>query len=148
MSILKTLKLTAASRENPSQAFRAKILSYLVEQKALAEAELTGAAYKATKYVTRIDETGQKRHIEVPRKVRKGWFTDAGGKLHFHIRYGTKPLELAKGLNAVQVPDLNDLPTIITTIIEATHAGELDPQIIAAISERRANFKSTEKRME
>lgn len=141
MSILKTLKLTAATRENPSHSFRTKILSYLDEQKALAEAELAGTTFTATKSIMRTDESGQKQHFELPRKVRKGWFTDAGGKLHFHIRYGAKPLELAKGLNAVQVPDLNDLPTIIATIIEATQAGELDPQITAAIAERRANFK-------
>lgn len=48
MSILKSLKLAAAAPANPATSehgFRTKLLRYLAEQKALAEAEIAGTAF-------------------------------------------------------------------------------------------------------
>lgn len=145
MSILKTLKLTAATRNvtlTPEQVLRGKLVSYLNEQKALAEAEIGGTAFSATKRVTRTNEAGDKVRVDAPRHVRKGWFTDATGKMFFQIRYGSKPLELAKGLNAVEVGNLAGLPTVITSIIQAVQAGELDAQAKAAIASRKVQRKA------
>ncbi len=144
MSILKSLKLVAAAPANPATAehgFRTKLLRYLAEQKALAEAEIAGTAFQATKTVTRTNEAGEKVRLEAARHVRKGWFADAGGKMFFQLRYGSKPLEFAKGMNAVSVQDINEVPVVIGSIIEAINAGELDPQLTAAIAARKANFK-------
>ncbi|AOF99549.1 hypothetical protein BSY18_3387 [Blastomonas sp. RAC04] len=144
MSILKSLKLTAATPTKPEtseHSFRTKLLRYLAEQQALAEAEIAGTPFQATKKVTRTNEAGEKVRVETARQVRKGWFTDASGKMFFQLRYGSKPLELAKGMNAVSVQDIKEVPVIIGSIIEAIHAGELDPQLTAAIAERKANFK-------
>ncbi|MBV2150148.1 hypothetical protein KRZ98_18050 [Sphingobium sp. AS12] len=149
MSILKSLKLTAAAPANvgaSEHGFRAKLLRYLAEQKALAEAEIAGTAFQATKKVTRTNEAGEKVRVEAARHVRKGWFTDVGGKMFFQLRYGSKPLEFAKGMNAVSVQDINEVPVIIGSIIEAINAGELDPQLTAAIAERKANFKPKAKK--
>ncbi|WP_294138256.1 hypothetical protein [Sphingomonas sp.] len=149
MSILKSLKLTAAAPANPGASehgFRTKLLRYLAEQKALAEAEIAGTAFQATKKVTRTNEAGEKVRVEAARHVRKGWFTDASGKMFFQLRYGSKPLEFAKGMNAVSVQDINEVPVIIGSIIEAINAGELDPQLTAAIAERKANFKPKAKK--
>lgn len=145
MSILKTLKLTAATRNmtlTPEQVLRGKLVSYLNEQKALAEAEIGGTAFNATKRVTRTNEAGEKVRVDAPRHVRKGWFTDAQGKMFFQVRYGSKPLELAKGLNAVEVENLAALPTVITSIIEAVQAGELDAQVKAASADRKVQRKA------
>lgn len=145
MSILKTLKLTAASRNatlTPEQVLRGKLVSYLNEQKALAEAEIGGTLFNATKRVTRTTEAGEKVRVDAPRHVRKGWFTDAQGKMFFQIRYGSKPLELAKGLNAVEVENLAGLPTVIASIIQAVQAGELDAQAKAAIAGRKVQRKA------
>lgn len=144
MSILKSLKLATVAqvRAGASEfAFRDKLLRYLVEQKALAEAEIRGTTFSATKRVTRTNEAGEKVRIEAPRTVRKGWFTDAQGKLFLQLRYGAKPLELAKGLNAVEVASREALPETIGSITYAVNAGELDAQIKAAIAERKAAFK-------
>ena len=148
MSILKTLKLAAAQpfAATSEQGIRAKLLSYLTEQKALAEAEIAGTPFNATKMVTRTNEAGEKTRVEVPRHVRKGWFTNATGKLFFQVRYGSKPLELAKGMNAIEVPGISELPALIGSIIDATNAGELDPQLSVAIAERKANFKPRAKK--
>lgn len=145
MSILKTLKLTAATRNRtltPEQMLRGKLVSYLNEQKALAEAEVGGMAFSATKRVTRTNEAGEKVRVDAPRHVRKGWFTDAAGKMFFQIRYGSKPLELAKGMNAVEVESLAGLPTVIASIIQAVQTGELDAQAKAAIADRSVQRKT------
>lgn len=149
MSILKSLKLTAVTplRANASEfAFRDKLLTYLTEQKALAEAQIGGTAFQASKRVTRINDAGEKVRMEAPRHVRKGWFTDAQGKLFFQLRYGAKPLEFAKGMNAVEVADKAVLPATIGSVIEAVNAGELDTQLKAAIAERKAAFKPRAKK--
>lgn len=145
MSILKTLKLTAATRNvtlTPEQVLRGKLISYLNEQKALSEAEIGGTAFSATKRVTRTNEAGEKVRVDAPRHVRKGWFTNAAGKMFFQIRYGSKPLELAKGMNAVEVENLAELPSLIASIIEAINAGELDVQAKAAIADRKVQRKA------
>jgi hypothetical protein len=149
MSILKTLKLAAATPANPGAsefAFRDKLLRYLKEQKALAEAEIAGTQFSATRKVTRTNEAGEKVRVEAPRHVRKGWFTDTSGKMFFQLRYGSRPIELAKGMNAIEVKGLADLPAMVGSIIEAINAGELDPQLTAARDARRANFKPRAKK--
>lgn len=145
MSILKTLKLAAVAPVNPGASefsFRDKLIRYLEEQKALVEAEIAGAQFSATWKVTRTNEAGEQIRVEAPRQVRKGWFTDSSGKMFFLLRYGNRPLELAKGMNAIAVDGLADVPVIINSIIDATNAGELDPQLTAARDARRADFKS------
>lgn len=149
MSILKTLKLASAAPANPAASeygFRDKMLRYLNEQKALAEAQISGTEFTATRKVTRTNEAGEKVRLEVPRHVRKGWFTDASGKMFFQLRHGSRPIELAKGMNAIEVEGLADVPAIISSIIDAINAGELDPQLTAARDARRANFKSRAKK--
>jgi uncharacterized protein YqfB (UPF0267 family) len=145
MSILKTLKLTAATRNaplTPEQMLRGKLVSYLNEQKALAEAEISGTSFVATKKVTRKNAEGENIRVDAPRHVRKGWFTDASGKMFFQIRYGGKPLELTKGMNAVEVENLAELPSMIVSIIEAINAGELDIQAKAANADRKTQRKA------
>lgn len=149
MSILKSLKLAAITqvRVGASEfAFRDKLLRYLEEQKALAEAEIAGTAFQATKRVTRTNDAGEKVRVEAPRTVRKGWFTDPQGKLFFQLRYGSKPLEFAKGMNAIEVADRDALPATIGSVIEAVNVGELDAQLKSAIAERKAAFKPRAKK--
>ena len=43
---------------------RSKMASYLNEQKALAEAEVGGTAFSATKRVTRTNDAGEKVRVE------------------------------------------------------------------------------------
>jgi len=145
MSILKTLKLTAATRNaplTPEQMLRGKLVRYLTEQKALVEAEINGTSFVATKKVTRKNAEGENIRVDAPRHVRKGWFVDAEGKMFFQIRYGSKPLELTKGMNAVQVESLAELPSLIASIIEAINAGELDVQAKAANADRKTQRKA------
>lgn len=149
MTILKSLTLAAASPARavtPEQRLRSKLLDYLADQQKLASAENGGAPFNPTRKVTRTDEAGNKIRVDAPRHIKKGWFTDPTGKHFFHVRYAGKPLELAKGMNAVAVPDVAALPEVIGSIIDAVNAGELDAQLKQASAERKANFKPRAKK--
>jgi hypothetical protein len=144
MSVLKKLKLSNTAPvhiADPKQNARTKLLRYLQEQKALAQAELEGRAYSATKIVFHTGENGQRVRAEAPRHVRRGWFRDPAGVLFFQARYGNKPVDLGKGMTAVEVGNLEALPNVIDALADATNAGELDNALTAAATERRANFK-------
>lgn len=143
MSMLKTLKLVAA-KPAPTDANgrnREKLTRYLTEQKALVTAHLAGEPFNATRVVTQKDEAGNRTRVEAPRHVRRGWFTDASGSLFFTLRYGAKPLELAKGMTAISIEKLDALPSVIDTLMNAVGAGELDTVVAAAANERQRNFK-------
>lgn len=145
---LKNLKLAAASPlkpTDPTQRGRDKLLTYLAEQKAVAVAEAEGRTYTAKRIIRRRTESGDVVRAEAPRHVRRGWFKGADGSFYFQIRYGAKPLELGKGVNAVAVPAADQLPAILDHIIAAVHAGELDQAISAAAAERREQFQSRKK---
>lgn len=141
---LKNLKLANAAPANslnPQQRGREKLLSYLVEQKKLVQAEAGGLIYEATRTVRRKNEAGVMITVQAPRHVRSGTFAAADGNLYFQLRYGSKPLALGKDANAVVVPSKAKLPDIIDALVAAIGAGELDEQIAAAAAARRANFK-------
>lgn len=144
MSIMQTLKLTAVTFAplSPEQKRRAKLLAFLAEQKALAEATLAGASFHAARTVTRKNDQGERVRVDVPRHVRKAWFQDAGGKLFVQVRYGAKPLELAKGKNAIEVAALTDIPAVLDAVSNAVSQGELDPQLTAAATQRRSELVS------
>jgi hypothetical protein len=149
MSVLKKLKLSGAVPMHFTDAkhtARAKLVRYLNEQKALAQAELEGRAYAATKVVVRTGENGQRIQAEAPRHVRRGWFRDTAGVLFFQARYGNKPLPLAKGMVSIEVGGLEALPAVIDALVEGTNSGELDDALEAAAAERRANFKPRKQR--
>lgn len=145
---LKSLKLTAAAPvpvADAKERARIKLIHYLDEQKAAAMAQIAGQPFEATKRMTRINEAGEKVRVDAPRHVRRGWFADAAGMIFFQVRYGSKPLELGKGVNAVEVGKLDALPAILDTLCAAVRAGELDAQLAAASTERKANFKKRAK---
>lgn len=142
MSILKTLKLATVARGYTSGStleFRAKVLAWLAEQKVMAEAEIAGITFSATKKVTCKNAEGEDIRVDPSSEIRKGWFTDASGKMFFQILHGPQSLEFSKGMNAIEVENLTELPIIIASIIEAINTGELDPQLSDA--RNRAAFK-------
>ena len=47
------------------------------------------------------------------------------------MRYGNRPLELAKGKSAIEVGELAQVPVVIDAVIEAINAGELDTMLMA-----------------
>ena len=52
------------------------------------------------------------------------------------IKFGDRPVEFEKGKSAVSVPSKEKLPAVITTLIEAVRAGELDDIMTHASGQR------------
>jgi hypothetical protein len=140
MSILKALKLASATPAHayadPVTRARDKMIAALTEQRQMVEARIAGQAFTPTHLVRRKNTEGQRVEIETPKRVRQGWFNDAGGRLFFAIRYAGKSIEFGKDKNAIEVGELTGLPEIINTLIDAVRAGELDAQLTAAAAER------------
>lgn len=140
MSILKSLKLTTAqpirTSNDPVERARNKVIAALAEQKAMAEAKIAGQHYAPTHAVWRKNDEGQRVPVETLKRLRAGWFVDAGGQTFFGLRYAGKPIEFAKDKNAIAVGELSALPAILDTLSEAVRAGELDNQLAAAAAER------------
>jgi hypothetical protein len=146
MSVLKTLKLgkaapTAAPADAKGRA-RAKVVAHLEQQKQLLAAHLEGKALDATRPVYRTNDAGERVRVMQPVHVRRDWFEDAAGTVHFMVRYGAKPLPLDKtGSTSVEVGMLDALPGVIDALIGAVKAGELDAQLGTAAQERSKVFK-------
>ena len=146
MSVLKTLKLgKAAPTTMPADAkgrARAKVIHHLEQQKQLLTAHLDGKALNATRPVYKTNDAGERVRVMQPMHVRREWFEDAAGTLHFMVRYGAKPLPLDKaGSISVEVGTLEALPGVIDALLAAVRAGELDAQLATAAQERSKAFK-------
>lgn len=140
MSHLKALKLTSAVRvratADPVQRAREKMITTLAEQKQMAEAKIAGQHFTPTHMVRRKNANGVRVEMEVLKRVRQGWFSDASGKVFFAVRYAGRAIEFAKDKNAVEVGEFAALPGVIDTLVDAVRAGELDAQLTAAAAER------------
>lgn len=141
MSVLKTLKLSAAapatSANDPLSRAREKLLGQLAEQKNMVSATLEGRLYEPPKVLAiHKNAEGERVRVEVARRVRKGWFQDEAGTVHFIMRVGGKPLELQPGKAAISIGSLDKLPATVDALITAVRAGELDPQIKEAAAAR------------
>jgi len=134
MSKLNALNLVAYERpsnNNPTLKRRHKLVDKLNEQLRIAE----DTDYQPTtlKWVT--DADGERKRVEVPKRVKKWWGTDANGDTVLTVRYGSKPLELAKGKQAIKLASNDDVAKTLRVIAEAVEAGELD-----AIIEQQASM--------
>ena len=132
-TLLSSLKVTARPEDgskNPLIQRREKLLTKLGQQKILATALVENEVH--TFYRERWvkdEETGEKEKVQVPKKVSP-WFYKRNNRYYLEVRSGNKPLELQKGMHAIEVGEEDKLVATIETIIEAVVAGELDPLLI------------------
>jgi hypothetical protein len=143
MSALSKLKLVAAHAEkrSPMVLRRAKLTGHIAHQISAAKAATEGGTYaaKRVKFV-QDSESGERKQVEIATRVKQWWWTAANGKVMVAIRYGAKPLEIAKGKNAIEVGSMADLAAALEAVKEAVVAGELDAQIEQASGSLRAGF--------
>jgi len=148
MSALAKLKLVsvAAGQKSPTISRRNKLTTHLLEQIAMAKAQTEGSVYaaKRVKFVA-DDETGERKQVEVVRRVKQWWFAAPNGKLALALRYGAKSIEIVKGRNAIEVADLAELITTLGIIKDAVNAGELDTQMEQVSGALRAGFGKKKK---
>jgi hypothetical protein len=145
MSTLSTLKLVATKKPLHQPAIvirRNKLSSKLWEQIQLAKSQISGQAFTVMKYRSIKDaETGLRKQVELPKRIKPWWFVSDTGKVCFSVRYGSWTIELAKGKPSVEVASAEDLVKALETIKHAVEAGELDAEIDKASSSLRSGFK-------
>ncbi len=145
MSALANLKLIAAKRPvqmSPAVQRRNKVAKRIFEQIQLATAAQDGKSYAPTKQRTVTDaETGEKKTVAVPKRIKSWAFTTDAGKLCVQLRYGAKIVEIAKGKTAVELASASDLVSTLETLKTAVEAGELDAQLESVAGSVKAGFK-------
>lgn len=145
MSTLSTLKLVAVKkpRHIPAvQIRRNKLSSKLWEQIQLAKSQMDGTEFKVMKNRVFVDqESGLKKQLSVPKRLKPWWFVAENGKVCFSVRYGSWTLELAKGKPSIEVANGDELIQALEAVKKAVEAGELDSQIETASASLRSGFK-------
>ena len=145
MSTLSNLKLVATKKPTNIPAIqvrRNKLSSKLWEQIQLAKSQIDGKPFVVTKFRSFTDkETGIRKQLEVPKRLKPWWFVSESGKVCFSVKYGSWTLELAKGKPSIEVSNAEELVNALIAVKEAVEAGELDSQIQTASASLRSGFK-------
>ena len=144
-SILNSLKLVNAKRINvidPIQFRRNKLNEKLKIQIEMAKALSLGEQYTVKRMKKVTDEvSGQTSLIEVAKRVKTWWFTNTETKrVAVQLFYGNKVIELAKGKNAVEVANGEELIAVLLKLQDAVLDGSLDGQIEVAADSVKARF--------
>lgn len=144
MSALNSLKLVEGhkkARVSPVVQRRYKLVNKLHEQLELCEARKAGQAYAPKKLKTvKNPATGESTTVEAVKRVKEWFWTNEAGKISLAVRYGSQVLTFAKGKNAIEVANADDLIAALKTLKDAVLAGELDAQIEAASGALKAGF--------
>ena len=145
MSTLSTLKLVAVKKPLHTPVIelrRRKLSTKLWEQIQLAKSQIDGTPFVVMKFRSLVDrDTGIRKQVELPKRIKPWWFVSDSGKVCFSVRYGSWTIELAKGKPSVEVASAEDLVRVIETVKKAVEAGELDAQIETASAHLRSGFK-------
>ena len=134
MTVLDTLNFVAFNplqNNNPIAVRRRKLIAKIDEQIHLA----TDKDYtpKQHKWVT--DEHGNQRKVEVAKRVKRWWTASVDGKINLVVRYGSKPLEWAKGKNTIELDSDAEVADVLAKVREAAELGELE-----ALIEKQVRF--------
>ena len=143
--VLSSLKLVNAKRQNsidPVVFRRNKLNEKLKVQISMAEALKKGENFTVKRMRKMRDEaTGLTSQIEVNKRVKSWWFTNNDTKkVAVQIFYGNKVIDLAKGKNAVEVANIDELISVLSKLQEAVLDGSLDAQIEQAADSVKARF--------
>jgi hypothetical protein len=145
MSTLDALKLVAVKKPTHTPIVvirRQKLASKVWEQLQLAKSQMDGTRFEVKKYRSYTDkESGLRKQIEVPKRIREWWFRNEQGKVCVAIKYGTRVLELAKGKHSIEVASADELIKVLELVKQAVELGELDAQLEQASGSVRKSFK-------
>jgi len=136
MSVLNSLKLVSFSpvNSNTVEATRKrKLIAKIDEQLALA----ANPDYQPTKMKRVKDEDGNVQKVEVKKRIKCWWCVTAEGKVNLTVRYGSKAIEFAKGKNAIELDNEEQVTSTLLKVKEAVQAGEFDKLIANQISTRQ-----------
>ena len=131
MTLLNKLNFVAFNplqNNNPIAVRRRKLMAKINEQIQLA----TNNDYTPMQHKWVTDEQGKQTKVEV---AKRWWTASVDGKINLVVRYGSKPLEFAKGKNAIELAGEAEVADTLRKVREAAELGELD-----ALIEQQAQF--------
>lgn len=140
MSFLNDLKLVEFKPQNAQGRIfvrRRKLVDKIEQQIKL----VSDASYAPTKLIWAADENGVQQRREVSKRIKRWWVENIDGSAQLTIRYGSKPLEISKGKNAILCENVSLIGITLEKIKQATINGELDVILNNQVSSVR-NAKS------
>ena len=145
MNTLSNLKLVVSKRHqtvSPVVHRRNKLISKLHEQIELCEAQQAGKTYAPTRLKTYTNkQTGERMTVEATKRVKEWFWISDSGKINLAVKYGAKTLPLnAKGANAIELKDGDELIATLKELKVATANGELDDAITKVSNATREAF--------
>ena len=135
MTSLKTLTFKSIERnrrESEIIARRQKLIVKLEEQQKVLEHHLKGEQYVVTCPKWMQNNHGERVLVEKQRVIRP-WFFKRDGGYYLQVKYGPRILSVDGVHNAIFVEAISDLSGVLTELIKATEAGELDAAIAQAL---------------
>ena len=136
MELLNTFKLIRYQQnhsKNPVLQRRIKLAAGITEQIQLAE----NPNYKQISVRTVADDSGELREVEVSKRVLRWWRVGADGTVELTVRYGSRVLELAKGMDAVELASTDELVGVLEQFKAAAEQGEMDDMVAAQLAKRK-----------
>ena len=128
MTVLDKLNFVAfdpLQNNNPIAVRRRKLMANKDEKIQLA----TNKDYTPTQHKWVTDGEGKQTKVEVAKRVKRWWTASVDGKINLVVRYGSKPLEFAKGGNAIELASESEVADVLAKVREAVELGELDALI-------------------
>ena len=136
MELLKTLKLPQYQRNNTSNPVlqrRVKLAAGISEQIQLAQ----NPNYKSVNVRAVADDNGGVRAVGVEKRVLRWWCMSTDGTVQLTVRYGSRVLELAKGMDAVELSSVDELVPVLEQFKAAAELGEMDNMIAAQLAKTK-----------
>jgi len=145
MAFLTNLKLVVSKKHQtvaPIVQRRNKLINKLHEQIELCEAQQAGKTYAPTRLKTYTNkQTGERMTVEATKRVKEWFWIGDSGKINLAVKYGAKTLPLnAKGANAIELKDGDELIATLKELKIATANGELDEAITKVSNATREAF--------
>ena len=125
MSFIQTVKLAEykpGSVRSPVARRREKLAFKVEEQIKLA----IDSTYRPTKIVWSRGADGTEHKVEQPKRIKRWWVEAVDGTVQLTVRYGAKPLELAKGKNAIALKSKDEVEDTLRKLQQAVLNGEFD----------------------
>ena len=125
MSFIQSVKLAEykpGSVRSPVARRREKLAFKVEEQIKLA----IDSTYRPTKIVWSRSADGTEHKVEQPKRIKRWWVEAVDGTVQLTVRYGAKPLELAKGKNAIALKSKDEVEDTLRKLQQAVLNGEFD----------------------
>ena len=119
-------------RESEITARRHKLIVKLEEQQKVLEHRMKGEQYTVNRPKWMQNNHGERVLVQKQRVIRP-WFFKRDGGYYLRIKYGTRILSVDGVHNAIFVEAISDLSGVLSELIAAAEAGELDVAIAQAI---------------